>query len=109
METIYLTVARSFAYEVQLVDDDNNPILPAPDEEVVFTIKKTPGSSEVLIQKTGVFFSISAEESKEWKEGKYVYDIVLTRGEDIFPIKNCDDDSERPYGDVWIGRGVYDG
>lgn len=75
----------------QLKDGLNNPIQPAVEDNIYFTVKQNQNSSKILIQKKypesmeytdGYFnFVLNSEDTSELNYGTYQYDIELKSGD----------------------------
>ena len=49
-----------------------------PNDEILFTVKKTAKESDFIIQKKGPAIYIAPEDTKDLPYGRYVYDVQLS-------------------------------
>lgn len=71
----------TFSFSVELLTNDGLPYELKENDKLVFTVKKTPNTSKVLIQKqidSSMEVQIEHEDTADLPYGKYVYDVQLT-------------------------------
>lgn len=71
----------TYRFSVELLTDDDAPYILKENDKLVFTVKKTPYTSKVLIQKqinSSMEVLINHEDTADLPYGKYVYDVQLT-------------------------------
>ena len=71
----------TFSFSVELLTTDDVPYELKENDKLVFTVKKTPNTSKVLIQKqigSSMDVRIDHEDTADLPYGNYVYDVQLT-------------------------------
>ena len=78
---IQLTRGDTGIFNVEILDDAGNPYELDDGDMLRFTVRKSPTSGDIFIQKAGQEIIIEPEDTARLSYGKYVYDIELTRAD----------------------------
>lgn len=81
--TINLTRGDTFVAIISITDSNKTPYVPQPGDAVRFAMKEKYSDAEPLLIKDipidTMRLELRPEDTKEFKFGKYVYDIQLTK------------------------------
>lgn len=85
--SVYLTRGDSLSLHVDLVDDEGNPYVPEAGDRAFFRMKKSPSSSELLIEKEfpvdEMVIDLDPEDTEDLAFGQYVYEVEMVIGGDL--------------------------
>lgn len=79
--SVHLTRGDSATIGVEIRDTDGE-IYDLQDGDVVkFTVRKNVYDRNIVMQKTGLVFTITNEDTRDLPYGKYVYDVELSNND----------------------------
>ena len=81
---IYLTRGDTVTFDLELLDEDDEPYVMSSDEYIVFSLRRLYGKGKVLltIQSDTPSFSLSTDDTKDLTFGEYMYDVYLMNESD---------------------------
>ena len=75
---IYLTRGDTAQFSVSITDDKNEEYQLQENDKLIFTVRKKPKNTEILIQKRGADIIIAPSDTSGLPFGEYSYDVELT-------------------------------
>lgn len=81
---IYLTRGDTVTFDLELLDEDDEPYVMSSDEYIVFSLRRLYGKGEVLLTKMSdtPSFSLNTNDTKNLTFGEYKYDVYLLNESD---------------------------
>ena len=78
---ISLTRGDTATFRLQIKNQDGTDYEITPDDQVLFTVKRSPNDEEIVIQKAAVnnYITIVPRETDDLAYGTYYYDVELRR------------------------------
>lgn len=76
---VYLTRGDTCILDVEITDKDGNPYTMAPNDSLIFVVRRIAGKGEILIKKEVVtpVITLTTNDTKNLTFGKYKFDIHL--------------------------------
>lgn len=76
---ITLTRGDSAIFDITAKCQDGSDYAFSEEDQVVFTLRRSPAAGDIYMQKTGTHIEIEPEDTAKMSFGHYYYDVQLTQ------------------------------